>query len=265
MVEEVIQQKSPEEIAPQIIAESSTEQAEPAAEVQTDQQEAVIPAEPTLSDLQQNMQDFMGKEQGRLAQESGQRIAAATQAMDAKLDSLSASMKPLLDQAELVERERLLNLGQDELAEMVIQQRSAATAAPQQSQETLSPYLTALATAGQELITENNLGVAIEDPRIWEGWQQNMPVTKSIEIARQNIERLAGKAPQAIQQSSAQPNLAPASVPPPAPSTQGAPQKSIKTISTLSEAAQLFADGNIAPAQYRAAKKQIRESGSATL
>ena len=264
MVEEVIQQNNPEEIAPQIIAESSTEQAEPVAEVQTDQQEAVIPAEPTLLDLQQNMQDFMGKEQGRLAQESGQRIAAATQAMDAKLDSLSASMKPLLDQAELVERERLLNLGQDELAEMVIQQRTA-TAAPQQAQETLSPYLTALATAGQELITENNLGVAIEDPRIWEGWQQNMPVTKSIEIARQNIERLAGKAPQTVQQSSAQPNLAPASVPPSAPSTQGAPQKSIKTISTLSEAAQLFADGNIAPAQYRAAKKQIRESGSATL
>ncbi len=48
--------------------------------------------------------------------------------MDAKLDSLSASMKPLLEQAEAVERERLLNLGQDELAEMVIQQRTATAA-----------------------------------------------------------------------------------------------------------------------------------------
>lgn len=264
MAEEVVQQKNPEEPAQQVIADNSTEQAEPVAEVQTDQQEAVTPAEPTLADLQKNMQDFMGREQGRLAQESGQRIAAVQQAMDAKLDSLSASMKPLLEQAEAVERERLLNLGQDELAEMVIQQRTA-TAAPEPAQETLSPYLTALATAGQELITENNLGVAIEDPRIWEGWQNNMSVTKSIEIAKQNIERLAGKAPQTVQQSSAQPNPAPASVPPSAPSTQGAPQKSIKTISTLSEAAQLFADGNIAPAQYRAAKKQIRETGSATL
>ena len=264
MAEEVVQQKNPEEPAQQIIADNSTEQAEPAAEVQTDQQEAVTPAEPTLADLQQNMQDFMGREQGRLAQESGQRIAAATQAMDAKLDLLSTSIKPLLEQAEAVERERLLNLGQDELAEMVIQQRTA-TAAPEPAQETLSPYLTALATAGQELITENNLGVAIEDPRIWEGWQNNMSVTKSIEIAKQNIERLAGKAPQTVQQSSAQPNPAPASVPPSAPSTQGAPQKSIKTISTLSEAAQLFADGHIAPAQYRAAKKQISISGSATL
>jgi len=263
MAEEVTQQKSPEETAQQILADNSTEQAEPAAEVQTDQQEVVTPAEPTLADLQQNMQDFMGREQGRLAQESGQRIAAVQQAVDAKLDSLSASMKPLLDQAEAAERERLLNLGNDELAEMVIQQRTA-TAAPQ-TQEPLSPYLTALATAGQELITENNLGVAIEDPRIWEGWHKNLSVTKSIEIAKQNIERLAGKAPQTVQQSSAQPNPAPASVPPSAPSTQGAPQKSIKTISTLSEAAQLFADGNIAPAQYRAAKKQIKESGSATL
>ena len=264
MAEEVAQQKSPEETAQQIIADNSTEQAEPVAEVQTDQQEAVTPAEPTLADLQQNMQDFMGREQGRLAQESGQRIAAVQQAMDAKLDSLSASMKPLLEQAEAVERERLLNLGQDELAEMVIQQRTA-TAAPEPAQETLNQYLTALATASQELITENNLGVAIEDPRIWEGWQNNMSVTKSIEIAKQNIERLAGKAPQTVQQSSAQPNPAPASVPPSAPSTQGAPQKSIKTISTLSEAAQLFADGNIDPAQYRAAKKQISQGGSATL
>jgi len=264
MAEEVVQQKNPEEPAQQVIADNSTEQAEPVAEVQTDQQEAVTPAEPTLADLQQNMQDFMGREQGRLAQESGQRIAAATQAMDAKLDSLSASMKPLLEQAQAVERERLLNLGQDELAEMVIQQRTA-TAAPEPAQETLSPYLTALATAGQELITENNLGVAIEDPRIWEGWHKNLSVTKSIEIAKQNIERLAGKAPQTVQQSSAQPNPAPASVPPSAPSTQGAPQKSIKTISTLSEAAQLFADGNIDPAQYRAAKKQISQGGSATL
>ena len=264
MAEEVVQQKSPEEPAQPVIADNSTEQAEPVAEVQTDQQEAVTPADPTLAALQKNMQDFMGREQGRLAQESGQRIAAVQQAMDAKLDSLSASMKPLLEQAEAVERERLLNLGQDELAEMVIQQRTA-TAAPEPAQETLSPDLTALATAGQELITDNNLGVAVEDPRIWEGWQNNMSVTKSIEIAKQNIERLAGKAPQTVQQSSAQPDPAPASVPPSAPSTQGAPQKSIKTISTLSEAAQLFADGNIAPAQYRAAKKQIRETGSAPL
>lgn len=263
MAEEVAEQKSPEEPAQQVIADNSTEQAEPVAETPTDQQEAVTPAEPTLLDLQQNMQDFMGREQGRLAQESGQRIAAVQRAVDVKLDSLSASMKPLLDQAEAAERERLLNLGQDELAEMVIQQRTA-TAAPQ-AQEPLSPYLTALATAGQELITENNLGISIEDPRIWEGWQQGTPVTKSIEIAKNNIERLAGKAPQTVQQSSAQPNPAPASVSPSAPSTQGAPQKSIKTISTLSEAAQLFADGNINPAQYRAAKKQISQGGSATL
>ncbi len=66
MAEEVVQQKNPEEPAQQVIADNSTEQAEPVAEVQTDQQEAVTPAEPTLADLQKNMQDFMGREQGRL-------------------------------------------------------------------------------------------------------------------------------------------------------------------------------------------------------
>ncbi len=64
MAEEVVQQKNPEEPAQQVIADNSTEQAEPVAEVQTDQQEAVTPAEPTLADLQKNMQDFMGREQG---------------------------------------------------------------------------------------------------------------------------------------------------------------------------------------------------------
>ena len=264
MAEEVVQQKNPEEPAQQVIADNSTEQAEPVAEVQTDQQEAVTPAEPTLADLQQNMQDFMGREQGRLAQESGQRIAAVQQAMDAKLDSLSASMKPLLEQAQAVERERLLNLGQDELAEMVIQQRTA-TAAPEPAQETLSPYLTALATAGQKPKHENKQGVALDCPDLRERLHKNCSVTKSIEIEKHNVRPLAGTAPQTVPHITAQPNHAPASVPPSAPSTKGAQQKSLKTISTLSEAAQLFADGNIAPAQYRAAKKQIKESGSATL
>ncbi len=71
MAEEVVQQKNPEEPAQQVIADNSTEQAEPVAEVQTDQQEAVTPAEPTLADLQKNMQDFMGREQGRLARNLG--------------------------------------------------------------------------------------------------------------------------------------------------------------------------------------------------
>jgi len=106
----------------------------------------------------------------------------------------------------------------------------------------------------------------MEDPRIWEGWQNGMSVTKSIELAKQNIEKLAGKPAGVSQQGSV--NQQPAltnGTPQSAPSTQGAPQKSIRTISTISEAAQMFADGKMDSKQYRAVKNQIRSDGSATL
>lgn len=260
MVEEVQQQKTPEETAQEILATNpSTETAEQPAEPQVDAPAPVAESPDPLSVVK----DFLGKEQGRLAQVSGQRIAAVEKSLKTELDDFKQSIQPLLEQAESAKREQLLSMGQDELAEMVIeQQRNAATAqAPQQD-----PYLTALATASQELITENNLNISHEDPNIWTGWQKNMSVTQSIELARQNIERMSGKTVAAPVQETPVTQQTPAQQAPPAtPSTQGAPQKSIKTISTLSEAAQLFADGNIDTAQYRSAKKQISQGGSATL
>ena len=168
--------------------------------------------------------------------------------------------RPLLEQAESAKREQLLSMGQDELAEMVIeQQRNAATAqAPQQD-----PYLTALATASQELITENNLNISHEAPNIWTGWQKNMSVTQSIELARQNIERMSGKTVAAPVQETPVTQQTPAQQAPPAtPSTQGAPQKSIKTISSRSELAELFSSGRIDQNQYRKGKEELRKSGS---
>jgi hypothetical protein len=258
MAEEVAQQKSPEETAQQIIADNSTEQAEPAAVVQTEQPENAVPEQPNMESLiRETIKAEMGREQGRMAQMSGQKFADMESRMESRFSTL---LEPLLVQANEAEKERLLNLGQDELAEMVLQGR-AATAAPQQiQQEQPNQYLTALATASQELIIEK------EDPRIWEGWQKNMSVTKSIELAKQNIEKLAGKTVGVSQQGSANQQPAPTNgTPPSAPSTQGAPQKSIRTISTISEAAQMFADGKLDSNQYRAAKKQIRSDGSATL
>jgi len=264
MAEEVAQQKSPEETAQQIIADNSTEQAEPAAVVQTEQPENAVPEQPNMESLiRDTIKAEMGREQGRMAQMSGQKFADMESRMESRFSTL---LEPLLLQANEAEKERLLNLGQDELAEMVLQGR-AATAAPQQiQQEQPNQYLTALATASQELITENSLAIEKEDPRIWEGWQKNMSVTKSIELAKQNIEKLAGKTVGVSQQGSANQQPAPTNgTPPSAPSTQGAPQKSIRTISTISEAAQMFADGKLDSNQYRAAKKQIRSDGSATL
>ena len=264
MAEELAQQKSPEETAQQILVANSTEQAEPAAVVQTEQPENAVPEQPNMESLiRDTIKAEMGREQGRMAQMSGQKFADMESRMETRFSTL---LEPLLLQANEAEKERLLNLGQDELAEMVLQGRTA-TAAPQQTQqEQPSQYHIALATASQELITENSLAIQMEDPRIWEGWQNGMSVTKSIELAKQNIEKLAGKPAGVSQQGSV--NQQPAltnGTPQSAPSTQGAPQKSIRTISTISEAAQMFADGKMDSKQYRAVKNQIRSDGSATL
>jgi len=253
MVEEVRQENTAEQTEPQVVAQPSTE-----VEVEQAVEAPVPPAE--APDPLSMVQDFLGREQGRLAQVSGQRIAAVEKAFDAKLDSLMQSIQPLIDQANAAKKEQLLNMGQEELAEMVLEQQRGNATAQQTPQQ--DPYLTALATASQELITENNLNVPVDSPDIWQGWQQGMSVTKSLEIAKQNIERMAGKTAAPTQVAPAAQQASAQATPQVAPSTQGAPQKSNKTISSRSELAEMFAAGRISSEQYRKGKQDLRNSGT---
>lgn len=253
MVEEVRQENTAEQTEPQVVAQPSTE-----VEVEQAVEAPVPPVE--APDPLGMVQDFLGREQGRLAQVSGQRIAAVEKAFDAKLDSLMQSIQPLIDQANAAKKEQLLNMGQEELAEMVLEQQRGNATAQQTPQQ--DPYLTALATASQELITENNLNVPVDSPDIWQGWQQGMSVTKSLEIAKQNIERMAGKTAAPTQVAPAAQQASAPATPQVAPSTQGAPQKSNKTISSRSELAEMFAAGRISSEQYRKGKQDLRNSGT---
>lgn len=253
MVEEVRQENTAEQTEPQVVAEPSTE-----VEVEQAVEAPVPPVE--APDPLGMVQDFLGREQGRLAQVSGQRIAAVEKAFDAKLDSLMQSIQPLIEQANAAKKEQLLNMGQEELAEMVLEQQRGNATAQQTPQQ--DPYLTALATASQELITENNLNVPVDSPDIWQGWQQGMSVTKSLEIAKQNIERMAGKTAAPTQVAPAAQQASAPAAPQVAPSTQGAPQKSNKTISSRSELAEMFAAGRISSEQYRKGKQDLRNSGT---
>lgn len=254
MVEEVRQENTAEQTEPQVVAQPSTE-----VEVEQAVEAPVPPVE--APDPLGMVQDFLGREQGRLAQVSGQRIAAVEKAFDAKLDSLMQSIQPLIDQANAAKKEQLLNMGQEELAEMVLEQQQRGNATAQQTPQQ-DPYLTALATASQELITENNLNVPVDSPDIWQGWQQGMSVTKSLEIAKQNIERMAGKTAAPTQVAPAAQQASAPATPQVAPSTQGAPQKSNKTISSRSELAEMFAAGRISSEQYRKGKQDLRNSGT---
>lgn len=253
MVEEVRQENTAEQTEPQVVAQPSTE-----VEVEQAVEAPVPPVE--APDPLGMVQDFLGREQGRLAQVSGQRIAAVEKAFDAKLDSLMQSIQPLIEQANAAKKDQLLNMGQEELAEMVLEQQRGNATAQQTPQQ--DPYLTALATASQELITENNLNVPVDSPDIWQGWQQGMSVTKSLEIAKQNIERMAGKTAAPAQVAPAAQQASAPATPQVAPTTQGAPQKSNKTISSRSELAEMFAAGRISSEQYRKGKQDLRNSGT---
>ena len=258
MAEEV-KQNSPEATAQQILADNSKEQ--PQETVATPEQPVTTETPDVSSLVDKRLQDFIGKEQGRLAQVSGQKIAEVKESFDSKLEQLNQRLEPLMQMANAQERERLLNLDNEQLAEMVIKQRSQPATAqqPAKQEQQVDPNINALASATQDLLNQNGLDMKIEDSRLWDGYTQGMSLLQSIDLARKNIEKVKGIQPQQTQQPAA-------TTPTPAtPSTQGAPQKSVKTISSLSDAAQLFADGNINSTQYREAKKQIRNSGSATL
>ena len=258
MAEEV-KQNSPEATAQQILADNSKEQ--PQETVATPEQPVTTETPDVSSLVDKRLQDFIGKEQGRLAQVSGQKIAEVKESFDSKLEQLNQRLEPLMQMANAQERERLLNLDNEQLAEMVIKQRSQPATAqqPAKQEQQVDPNINALASATQDLLNQNGLDMKIEDSRLWDGYTQGMSLLQSIDLARKNIEKVKGVQPQQTQQPAA-------TTPTPAtPSTQGAPQKSVKTISSLSDAAQLFADGNINSTQYRDAKKQIRSSGSATL
>lgn len=256
MAEEVGQIQTPEQVVQSVQAPASTEQ-QPTEQSPTQDIQAL---------LDQRLKEAMGREQGRLAQASGQRISAVEKSLNAKLDAFAEQMQPLLEQAKQAERDRLLSLDSEQLAEMVLNQRATAKApAPQAQQATTeTPYLTALATASQELIAENNLGISYDDARVWEGWQQGMSVTKSIDLAKKNIEKLSGRTQQPAQTPASQQPAVATVANAATPSTQGAPQKSVRQVSSRAELAELFAEGRIDSNQYRQGKEQLRSSGVAS-
>lgn len=73
---------------------------------------------------------------------------------------------------------------------------------------------------------------------------------------------MAGKTAAPTQVAPAAQQASAPATPQVAPSTQGAPQKSNKTISSRSELAEMFAAGRISSEQYRKGKQDLRNSGT---
>ena len=171
----------------------------------------------------------------------------------------------VFDQEEEARIGQLLPEEQVEYYKQKAQQVSSVAQPDQTAQQSqLDPreeaQLQLLADEVQSRISQTGMNIRLDDSRLWTGpnpennWSQNMSVSEAVKVVERNLNRLQP------QNTVSQTNTTP-----PAPTTQGAPQKTAKTIRTLSEAATFFADGNINSTQYRDIKNQLKQGGSATL
>ena len=235
-----------EEVAREINSEAQAEQ--PTGE----QQQEPKPAEP---DYQTVLRDFVGREQGRIADTFGRKADELERRVVERVDN---ALKPYQEMMQKQEQSHIEGLEPEDQLEYWKQKAQQPVETAQQEQQQLSPEQSVLAQEVQSLITQYGANVQLTDPSLWAGYTQGMSVGQSMKLAEANLKRMAAPQ-QPAQPQQASPTVATA------PSTQGAPQKTARSVNTLSEAATLFADGNINSNQYRNIKAQIAKDGSATL
>ena len=226
------------------------------------QQEAAPPPKPGVDEI---LRDELGKFKGGFADTFGRKTIEMEQRIIEKVD---ATLKPIRERFDQEEEARIGQLLPEEQVEYYKQkaQQVSSVAQPDQTaqQSQLDPReeakLQLLADEVQSRISQTGMNIRLDDSRLWTGpnpennCSQNMSVSEAVKVVERNLNRLQP------QNTVSQTNTTP-----PAPTTQGAPQKTAKTIRTLSEAATFFADGNINSTQYRDIKNQLKQGGSATL
>ena len=226
------------------------------------QQEAAPPPKPGVDEI---LRDELGKFKGGFADTFGRKTIEMEQRIIEKVD---ATLKPIRERFDQEEEARIGQLLPEEQVEYYKQKAELASSVAQPNQTAqqsqLDPReeakLQLLADEVQSRISQTGMNIRLDDSRLWTGpnpennWSQNMSVSEAVKVVERNLNRLQP------QNTVSQTNTTP-----PAPTTQGAPQKTAKTIRTLSEAATFFADGNINSTQYRDIKNQLKQGGSATL
>ena len=230
------------------------------------QQEAAPPQKPGVDEI---LRDELGKFKGGFADTFGRKTIEMEQRIIEKVD---ATLKPIRERFDQEEEARIGQLLPEEQVEYYKQkaEQVSSVAQPNQTaqQSQLDPReeakLQLLADEVQSRISQAGMNIRLDDSRLWTGpnpennWSQNMSVSEAVKVVERNLNRLQPQ--NTVPQQQSQNNTIP-----PAPTTQGAPQKTAKTIRTLSEAATLFADGSINSNQYRELKSQMAKGGSATL
>ena len=237
-----------EKMAAKVIQEAQTEQP-------TGEQQQEAPSTTPQPDMQAVLRDELGKFRGGFADTFGRKTIEMEQRISDKVDAV---LQPVLTRIQQDEEARIGQLLPEEQTEYwkaratePVQQEPQPQNNPQQAN------LENLATEAQGLITKSGGSTHLNDPVLWQGWHDRMSNYEALKLAETNLQKMGSPQPVQAQQA---PQTAQA-----APTTQGAPQKTARSVNTLSEAATLFADGNIDSNQYRNIKAEIAKGGSATL
>ena len=238
-------------------------QEQPVQDILTADKIAEITAKAAKEAAQESLNTF----QGRFANYTADRERAIQ-------EQLSTALSPVKQMTEKWEQAQVEQLDPEEQVEYwknKAVEPSTPQAQPQVNQDNAqqqkSPEQEVMAQMTKEIITENGLtGVNEYDSRVWDGWNANMSISQLMDLARKNVEKMAGKnQPQQTQPT--QTPQAEQTTPPPQtpPSTANAPKTGSNRVTTLSDLSELMARGSIDATQFRKAKTEINRQGYASL
>ena len=215
--------------------------------------------EDTVKDV---LREQLGSWQGGFADTFGRKTKELEEKIHSSVDSRLTQYE---DRLKVDEEARVANLEPEDQTEYWKQraiQQEQVQAAPEPQQQKVEPRIEMLLSESKALMSRYGVtGVTVSDPNLWVGFREGMSLKESLDVLEGNLKSISAPAKPATAPPA--PSTQSTTVPP--QTTQGAPQKTAKSVNTLSEAAALFADGNINSIQYRNIKKQLDNGGSANI
>ena len=237
--------------------------AEAEAVVVPEETQRVEEPTPSLEDTVKDvLRGELGSWQGGFADTFGRKTKELEQSVQHIVDSRLTQYEDRLNKDEEARVANLEPEDQTEYWKQRAMEKEQVAQAPQQPQAPeVSHHIQVLLNESKALMARYGVtGLNVSDPSLWGGFREGMSLKESLDVFEGNLQRR--KSPPAA----TTPSPAPAPPQQTTPqTTQGAPQKTARTVNTLSDAATMFADGNINSTQYRDIKNQLKQGGSATL
>ena len=243
------------------IAETVAEAAGPSTDVAAEQARQVAP------DVIQEVRGYLGREQGRIAQEFGQR---GQQLQNTILTNVAEMISPLTQEIGQLRKTRLAEMEPEDRASYLEAENDQLRAVRAGSTED-SPSAVEETTQGANYSDAfkvvaglaRGMGVAVDitgqtnlaqAQQVWAGWREGMTQNEIVAVAEANLKKMApARAPAAAAPSAPRVN--------PPPSTKGAPSAPQDSYASPSDLADAVVKGEINGIESRRIRREKQESG----